>query len=73
MYIIKDQTIEKIKNYKQKYIAFTIGLHPATLSNIVCKKPILEKKVAYCLTKFLDSEKEIEDFFEYVERDQERK
>lgn len=68
MYIIKDNAIDELKIYKQKEVAYITGLHPVTLSRIVGKQPILEKKVAYCLTKFLNSEKEIKDYFEIKER-----
>lgn len=40
-----------------------IGIAPPTLSKILNGKMACRKVVAYCITKYLDSEAEISDYF----------
>lgn len=43
-----------------------IGLRQPTISNILNRKVACRKVTAYCITKYLDENAEIEDFFEKV-------
>lgn len=63
MYVLKEETKEILKNYKYKAVAQEIGINSYKLSDMVNKNDSCMKQTAYCLTKFLDSDKEIEDFF----------
>ena len=48
-------------------MAKVVGLNPVTINKIFNRKQKCSKLVAYCITKFLDDDKEIEEFFEKVE------
>lgn len=61
MYLMKKYDL--MKGIKQSYSAEIIGLDRATLNRILNKKQKCSKLVAYCITKFLDENKEIDDFF----------
>lgn len=61
MYIFKDKEIAKMFNKTQ--MAKIIGLNPDTLRRIINGKQECSKLVAYCITKFLDGEAEIENYF----------
>lgn len=54
---------EVFRMYNKTQCAKIVGLHPVTLSNIVNGKQLCSKLVAYCITKFLSSDAEIEDYF----------
>lgn len=58
---------DKIKIIKQVAMAKVVGLNPVTINKIFNRKQKCSKLVAYCITKFLDDDKEIEEFFERVE------
>ena len=58
---------DKIKVIKQVAMAKVVGLNPVTINKIFNRKQKCSKLVAYCITKFLDDDKEIEEFFEKVE------
>lgn len=61
--------IWKFKNLcirKQTEASKVIGITPQFLSTICAKKVKVRKLLAYCITKFINSEAEIEDFFERV-------
>ena len=60
MYIFKNK--EEFKKNKTKS-AKIIGLDPATLIRITNGKQECSKLVAYCITKFLNSKAEIEEYF----------
>ena len=62
MYEIKDVTIGKL--YNKEEMAKIVGLNPATLRRIFTKKQQCSKLVAYCITKFLNKEAEIANYFE---------
>lgn len=51
---------------KQKEAGAVIGITPQYLSRICAKKTVIRKLLAYCITKYIDSEAEIEDYFERV-------
>lgn len=62
--------IWKYKNLcirKQKEASKTIGVTPQWLSTVCGQKVKIRKLLAYCIVKYIDSEAEIEDFFERVE------
>lgn len=63
MYMIKEGFNKKIGQTK---MAEVIGVTQPTLSNIFNRKVACRKVVAYCITKYIDEEAEIEDFFERV-------
>ena len=61
MYEFKNKEIAK--KYNKVQMAKIIGLNPDTLRRIINGKQRCSKLVAYCVTKFLDSEAEIENYF----------
>ena len=62
MWKFKDK--EVAKTYNKVQMAKVIGLNPDTLRRVINGKQVCTKLVAYCITKFLNSEAEIEDYFE---------
>lgn len=67
MYIFKKQ-FKYLFKLRQCKAAKQIGLENATMSNILNQKVACRKVVAYCITKYLDKDAEIEDYFERVEK-----
>lgn len=63
MYIFKEGVNAKINQTKAGEI---IGLTQPTLSNILNRKVACRKVVAYCITKYINEDAEIEDYFERV-------
>lgn len=61
MYEFKNKEIAKMYNKVQ--MAKVIGLNPDTLRRVINGKQECSKLVAYCITKFLNSEAKIEDYF----------
>ena len=70
MYKINEKCVKELSKYNLTKVAEIVGIHKTTLYSIKSGTVIKEKKVAYCITKFLNSEKEIEDCFDYVEREE---
>ncbi len=66
MYRFKDREIMDM--YNMKIVAETIGLHPDTLRRIAKGEQLCSKVTAYCLTKFLNCNSEILDYFDYEEK-----
>lgn len=64
MYIFKTEIPIKINQSKACKI---IGIAQPTLSNILNRKVTCRKVVAYCITKYINENAEIEDYFERVE------
>lgn len=60
MYKFRQDVDYKINQTKASKI---IGLTQPCLSNILNGKVACRKVVAYCITKYLDENKEIEDYF----------
>lgn len=60
MYIFKTEIPIKIKQTEASKI---IGLTQPTLSNILNGKVACRKVVAFCITKYLNENAEIEDYF----------
>lgn len=65
MYIWKN---ENLCIRKQKEASKVIGVTPQWLSSICGRKVKIRKLLAYCISKYIDSNAEIEDFFEYVKK-----
>lgn len=65
MYKIKE--IGLLEEYNKVKVANQIGLHPDTLRKVLNGKIVCSKLVAYCITKFIDSNAEIDEYFERVE------
>ena len=63
MYIFKEGLEVKIKQVEACKV---IGITQANLSLILNRKMPCRKVVAFCITKYIDKEAEIEDFFERV-------
>ena len=61
MWTFKDK--EVAKTYNKEQMAKVIGLNPDTLRRVINGKQECSKLVAYCVTKFLNYESEIEDYF----------
>ena len=65
MYIFKDKNVAI--TYNKVQMAKVVGLNPDTLRRVINGKQNCSKLVAYCITKFLNSEAEIIDYFDRVE------
>lgn len=63
MYKFKEGVDFKIN---QTIASGIIGLAQPTLSNILNRKVECRKVVAFCITKYIDENAEIEDYFEKV-------
>lgn len=61
MYTFKDKNVAKMFNKTQ--MAKVIGLNPDTLRRVINGKQECSKLVAYCITKFLNYEAKIENYF----------
>ena len=61
MYKFKNK--ETAKMYNKVQMAKVIGLNPDTLRRVINGKQECSKLVAYCITKFLNGEAKIEDYF----------
>lgn len=67
MYKFKKEKYEEvISKYKVKGIAEKIGITPIYLSMILNNKNNCKKTVAYCITKAINSEAEINEYFEII-------
>lgn len=66
MYMFREDAMSVKEQIKQKHICKVVGLTEGTLSNILNRKVACRKVVAYCITKYLDQDAEIEDYFERV-------
>lgn len=64
MWKFKDKDLAK--NYNKTQVAKIIGLNADTLRRVINGKQVCSKLVAYCITKFLNSDAEIEDYFNLV-------
>ena len=61
MWTFKNKEIAK--TYNKEQMANVIGLSPDTVRRVINGKQCCSKLVAYCITKFLNSESEIEEYF----------
>lgn len=64
MYLFRDKNVAI--TYNKVQMAKVVGLNPDTLRRVINGKQSCSKLVAYCITKFLNSEAEILDYFERV-------
>lgn len=64
MWHFKDK--DAMRMYNKTRVAEYIGITVQTLSRITTGKQDCSKLVAYCITKFLNQDAEIEDYFERV-------
>jgi len=67
MYKIKE--IGLLEEYNKVKVAEKIGLHPDTLRKILNGKQECSKLVSYCITKYIDSDAEIENYFIKVDEE----
>lgn len=65
MYIWKNKKI-RLGNHEDA--SKVIGVSRQWLSKICNSKVKISKTLAYCIVKYIDSESEILDYFEYVEK-----
>ena len=64
-YILKKDVAEELrKSYKTGYFSEKIGISRTYASLILNRHRVCPKPIAYCLTKIVNSEAEINDFFE---------
>lgn len=67
MYKIKTEKSKEIKKkYKLINIAKEVGISISHTSLILNGKKYSTKPVAYCITKFIDNDAEIEDYFDRI-------
>lgn len=65
MYLIKEEKAKEIKRkYKQEYIRNEVGISKSYISLILSRTRSCSKKTAYCITKLVNEDAEIEDYFE---------
>lgn len=64
MYLFRDKNVAI--TYNKVQMAKVVGLNPDTLRRVINGKQNCSKLVAYCITKFLNSEAEILDYFDRV-------
>lgn len=66
-YILKEKEAEYIRSkYKSFYFQEQLGISKVYVSLILHRKRTIPKRTAYCFCKAIDSEAEIEDYFEVV-------
>lgn len=64
-YKMKEDVSKKVRSkFKNTYFEEVIGISGAYVSLILNRRRACSKRVAYYFTKAIDSESEIEDFFE---------
>lgn len=63
MYILKQNTKELLEKYKKIHLVNTTGISYYTLQKLIEEDEPVIKKSAYCITKYLDCNKEIDDYF----------
>lgn len=57
-----------LKGRSKRYIANEIGINEATLNLIMSGKQTTQKTTAFCITKMLNENAEIEDYFTRKEK-----
>lgn len=67
MYVLNDKAKELLKNFKIGRIAEIVGINRYTLSCMIKKDKPCMKLTAYCLTKLLNADAEINDYFTRVD------
>lgn len=64
MYILNDIAKERLLQFKLKAVAGIVGINYDNLSKMIKQDKPCIKLTAYALTKFLDKEAEIKDYFD---------
>lgn len=65
MYVWKN---DKLRIARQNEAAIILGITRQWLSAICTGKVQIRKLMAYCITKYINPEAEILDYFEYIEK-----
>ena len=69
LFTIKEEQAERIKRrYKLSTMAEEVGISTTLITFIFKKLRPCSKKTAYAITKYIDSEAEIDDFFVRVDK-----
>ena len=64
MYYFRQDVLEKVKaKYKSSWICKEVGISNAYVSLILNDKKSCPKRIAYCITKAIDKNAEIMDYF----------
>ena len=63
MYYLNEEGKKLLSNFKLARIAKMIGINASTLNDIVKRDRRCMKLTAYCLTKLLNEDAEIEQYF----------
>ena len=66
MYVITNNGVGELSKYKNKDVCEIVGINEVTLIKLKKHREPIRKVTAYCITKFLNSEAEIEEYFERV-------
>jgi hypothetical protein len=67
-YILKEESSNEFKKkYRNQYISDTAGISKTYTSLILNRKRACPKRIAYAITKVLDKDAELYDFFEVAE------
>ena len=65
--VIKEEVAKTIKKrFKGIYIAKEVGISPSYVSLILDGKKSCAKRTAFCFTKVIDKDAEIDDYFERI-------
>ena len=70
MYYLNNEALKLLSRYRQKTVAEVIGISVLKLRQMTRDKEPCMKQTAYAITKFLDSDKEIKDFFIRTRKDE---
>lgn len=69
-YILKEKTAEMIRSkFKNNYIASQLGLSNTYVSLVLHRKRNIPKRVAYAFAKTIDTEAEINDLFDRIDKE----
>lgn len=69
-YLLKEDKAKEIRQkYKNSYISEELGLTKPYISTILHRTRPIKKHLAYCFTKVVDSDLEINDLFEVVDKE----
>lgn len=64
MYLFKKELRDDVvRKFKISFIADDTGLSRIYISNILNSKVSIKKAIAYCITKLIDKDAEIDDYF----------
>lgn len=68
MYILNEETKTELEKYKRINLINSTGVSYYTLQKLIEEDKPVYKKDAYCITKYLNAEAEIEDYFTRKEK-----